>query len=273
VHALSCLFPQGGLSKPLRGLYLACELHKQAVDGDVFIYSNYIASLDGRIALRESHTHEFSVPKSIANPRDWRLYQELAAQADIMLTSARYFRQLEKGCAQDLLPVGKGKEHEDLHDWRKKQGLRAQADVMIMSSSLDIPLESLAYVSDRKIWVITTSSASLERKKALKALGVNILIGGETSVQGDILKKHLIDLGYRSAYMIAGPQVHYMLLQAGVLNRMFLTTHLSLLGHDDFHTILQGKMDPVNCELLSLYLDTQAQQMFGQYRISYTQNI
>ncbi|MDQ6973345.1 MAG: pyrimidine reductase, partial [Mariprofundaceae bacterium] len=82
-----------------------------------------------------------------------------------------------------------------------------------------------------------------------------------------LLKQHLIDLGYRSAYMIAGPQIHYMLLQAGVLNRIFLTTHLSLLGHDNFHTILQGHMEPVSCELLSLYLDTHEQQMFGQYRV------
>ncbi|MDQ6995464.1 MAG: dihydrofolate reductase family protein [Mariprofundaceae bacterium] len=249
------------------------ELHKQAAVDDVLIYSNYIASLDGRIALWDSSTDEFSVPKSIANVRDWRLYQELAAQSDIMLTSARYFRQLAKGCAQDLLPVGKGKEHDDLHAWRKQQALSPQPDVMIVSSSLDIPLQSLAYVSDRKVWVITTSQASADRKRSLQALGVTILIGGETSVQGDVLKKHLIDLGYRSAYMIAGPQIHHILLQAGVLNRLFLTTHLSLLGHDVFHTLLQGEMKPMACELLSLYLDSQGQQMFGQYRIAQMQNI
>ncbi|MDQ6973606.1 MAG: dihydrofolate reductase family protein, partial [Mariprofundaceae bacterium] len=186
MHTLNCLFPQSGLSKPLRGLYLACKLHQEAVDGDVLMYSNYIASLDGRIALHDSHSHEFAVPKSIANDRDWRLYQELAAQSDIMLTSARYFRQLAKGCAQDLLPVGKGKPHDDLHAWRKNQKLSPQPDVMIVSSSLDIPLESLAYVADRKIWVITTSHANKERKRALEAVGAHILIGGKTAVQGDL---------------------------------------------------------------------------------------
>ncbi|MDQ6994188.1 MAG: pyrimidine reductase, partial [Mariprofundaceae bacterium] len=67
--------------------------------------------------------------------------------------------------------------------------------------------------------------------------------------------------------------IHHILLQAGVLNRLFLTTHLSLLGHDVFHTLLQGEMKPMTCELLSLYLDSQGQQMFGQYRIAHTQNI
>ncbi|MBL1353727.1 MAG: dihydrofolate reductase family protein [Zetaproteobacteria bacterium] len=270
---LLCLYPKEEASKPIEGLYLSYQLHRQALEHDVCIYSNYITSLDGRIAVYEGNTNEFSVPACIANTRDWRLYQELAAQADIMLTSARYFRQLAKGCAQDLLPVGMGEDYEDLRHWREKEGLAPQPDVMIVSASLDIPLDILASLSDRKVWVVTTSRANTTQKKALQAIGVGILIAGENSVEGVKLKQHLIEKGYRSAYMIAGPQVHQTLLMAGVLNRMFLTTHLSLLGHDAFHTILQGNMSPVSCELSSLYLDVKGQQMFGQYRISHTQNI
>jgi len=248
-------------------LYLDCDLHQQAAEGDVFIYSNYIASLDGRIALRQNDTDGFSVPTCLANPRDWRLYQELAAQADVMLTSARYFRQLAKGCAQDLLPVGQGESYQDLRQWREHEGLAAQPDVMIVSASLDIPLDSLAGLPDRKLWVVTTTRASAAKKAALQRMGVGILIAGESRVEGAKLKEHLIEQGYRSAYMIAGPQVHQTLLQAGVLNRLFLTTHLSLLGQNEFHTILQGDMSPVLCALHSLYLDMEGSQWFGQYDI------
>jgi len=266
------LYPKGGSEKPLQGLYLAHQLHKRASEHEVFIYSNYIASLDGRIAIRDADSGEYAVPGAIANVRDWRLYQELAAQSDIMLTSARYFRQLDKGCAQDLLPVGQGKAYDDLRVWRERQGLAPQPDIMIISSSLDIPLRSLASLSNRKIWLVTTEQASPTKKKALQAMGVGILIAGETRVEGQKLQQHLIKQHYRSAYMIAGPQVHQTLLQSGVLNRMFLTTHLSLLGQDSFHTILQGDMPPISCELTSLYLDTEGQQMFGQYRIAHTSN-
>ena len=100
------LYPAPQQKIPLKGLYLSLSLHRQAESGEVFIYANFIASLDGRISLLDAHGEQ-GVPASLANKRDWRLYQELAAQSDIMLTSARYFRQLARGNAQDLLPVGR----------------------------------------------------------------------------------------------------------------------------------------------------------------------
>jgi len=265
--SVQCLFPPANASKALQGLYLECALHKQAVADDVFIYSNYIASLDGRIALRDGQTGESSVPASIANKRDWRLYQELAAQADVMITSARYFRQLEQGCAQDLLPVGQEPDYADLAVWRAEQGLKPQPDVVIVSASLDIPLAAIKSLHNRRIWVLTVKGVDASRCKQLEDIGVRVVQMDGKSVQGKTLRYFLINQGYRSAYMIAGPAVHHTLLAAGVLNRLFLTTHLSLLGHDEFHTILQGDMAAVKAELCSLYLDDEGGQMFGQYKL------
>ncbi len=265
--SVQCLFPLPNNIKPLRGLYLDCALHRQATVGDVFIYSNYIASLDGRIALRDEQSGEFSVPDSIGNKRDWRLYQELAAQADIMITSARYFRQLDRGCAQDLLPVGQEPDYADLAVWRGKQGLNSQPDVVIVSASLDIPLRAVKSLVNRQVWVLTVKNADATRCKLLEDSGVTVVQAGVEQVQGQALKDFLIKHGYRSAYMIAGPALHHTLLASGVLNRLFLTTHLSLLGHSDFHTILQGNMAPIMTELRSLYLDSNGGQMFGQYDI------
>jgi len=250
---------------PLHGVYLELSLHRCAKRDDLFIYSNFISSLDGRISLRDAKMGEFSVPSSIANGRDWRLYQELAAQSDVMLTSARYFRQLAQGCAQDLLPVGRGEAYEDLLLWRHQQGLQPQPDVVIVSASLDIPLAAVQMFSDRKVRVITSNQSDTARRLRLEAVGIEVLIAGEKRVSGEALKTCLIALGYRSAYMIAGPQLHHTLLKDQVLNRMFLTTRFSLLGQNDFHTILQGDMPPVDCTLLSLYLDAEGRQMFAQY--------
>ena len=262
------LLPHSSLLQPLCGLYLDLALHQQAKHGDVFIYSNYIASLDGRIALRDAQRQNFSVPQAIANARDWRLYQELAAQSDIMLTSARYFRQLSKGCAQDLLPVGREKAYEDLQVWRHDQGLKPQPDVMILSASLDIPLASLDALQDRKIWLVTNAQADDHKVRELQSAGVAVLQVAEERVQGKAIKALLIEHGYRSAYMIAGPQVHQTMLADQVLNRLFLTTHLSLLGQDAFYTILQGSISPVMCEVESLYWDAVGKQMFAQYVVN-----
>ncbi len=270
--SVQCLFPPSSHTKPLQGLYLDCCLHQQAAIGEVFIYSNYIASLDGRIALRDSQTGEFSVPASIGNKRDWRLYQELAAQADIMITSARYFRQLDKGCAQDLLPVGQEPDYADLARWRSEQGLKPQPDVVIISASLDIPLAAVKSLQNRRVWVLTVQGADASRRKQLEDVGVGVVqiaLEQENAgkVQGKAVQCFLIEHGYRSAYMIAGPAIHYTLLADGVLNRLFLTTHFSLLGQHDFHTILQGDMAPVMAELRALYLDYGGKQMFAQYDI------
>ena len=86
------LYPKPHVMVPLEGVYLQLNLHKQGTAKKPLIYSNYIASLDGRISVRDAETGEFRVPETIANKRDWRLYQELAAQCDVIITSARYFR-------------------------------------------------------------------------------------------------------------------------------------------------------------------------------------
>lgn len=265
------LFPAPQEELPLEGLYLGLNLQRQAAEGDVLIYSNYITSLDGRIAIKNHDSGEFEVPNTIVNKRDWRLYQELAAQSDVMLTSARYFRQLEKGCAQDLLPVGPRDEYADVLDWRRTQGFADQPAVAILSNSLDIPPAVLGGITDRDIYVFTHEGAEPGKVAALGTQGVRVCIAGTSQVEGDLLKAQLAGFGFRSAYMIAGPQVHCTLLAAGALDRLFLTTYHRLLGGSEFHTMLGGNLPTsVRCELLSLYLDQAPghPQSFAQFSLT-----
>jgi len=267
------LFPEDGQSINLHGLYLAMNLHRQAAVDDVFIYANYIASIDGRIALSTNDSSEFEVPAAITNPRDWRLYQELAAQSNVLLTSARYFRQLAQGCAQDLLPVSLDDAYTDLAQWRRQQGLKIQPDVMVLSSSLDLPLAALQSLTDRQVLIVTGAAADAGKRAVLEAEGFQVLLAGDRQVEGGALKELLIAHGYRSAYMIAGPEVHDALLSAGVLDELFLTMHLSLLGGDSFYTITGKQLEiPVGLQLRTLYLDQQDtdSQLFARFRIGDT---
>lgn len=264
------LYPPAAESPPLDGCYLELALHRRAAIGEVLVYGNYIASLDGRISLLNPESGEFEAPKAITNPRDWRLYQELAAQSDVMLTSGRYFRQLAKGCAQDLLPVGREPAYADLRDWRAEQGLKAQPDVVIFSASLDLPLESLRSLSERRVCVLTCSSADGGRAERLRDAGIELFVIGEHAVTGHGVRRWLIEQGYRSAYMIAGPEVCRTLVLDGALDMLFLTTHLSLLGGDRFHTLLGGELrEPVDLQLARLFFDQNgdAPQFFAQYRL------
>jgi riboflavin biosynthesis pyrimidine reductase len=198
-------------SLPLTGTYLSLNLHQRALSNGTFIYANYISSLDGRISLFDDVQGEYVVPKSIANARDWRLYQELAGQSDVMLTSARYFRQLAKGKAQDLLPVGSNPDYDDIRLWREEQGLKVQPDVVVLSNSLEIPLAALAKLSDRKVIVLTGNKANKEKIDILEQAGAQVL-QAEDEVNGHFVRESLMKLGYQSAYMIAGPKVHQTLV-------------------------------------------------------------
>ena len=264
------LYPTAEEERPLQGLYLGLNLHRQAADGDLLIYSNYIASVDGRISLTTEHSSETQVPADIINRRDWRLYQELAAQADVMITSARYFRQLAKGEAQDLLPVGQEDEYADLLDWRESEGLQAQPDVLILSNSLDIPESALKLLQGRRVLICTGKHAEPEKIAALQAAGAELFEMDTPDVSGAAVKDLLIAQGYRTAYMIAGPQVHRTLIADRVLDRLFLTTRLRLIGGTGFDTIVSGEIGGVaDLQLLSLYLDRNdsTSQLFAQYAL------
>jgi riboflavin biosynthesis pyrimidine reductase len=265
---LTRIWPAPAEQIALEGAYLSLNLHRQAGAGGILVYANYIASVDGRIALHDPTTGEFSVPAAIANTRDWRLYQELAAQADVMIVSARYMRQLAKGTAQDLLPVGEGDAYRDLSDWRAAADLKPQPDVVIVSASLDIPDVALSRLADRRIIVATAAGADVSAVESLRKRGIDVVIAGEGRVEGMALRQVLAGMGYRSAYMIAGPAVHRMLLAAGAIDRLFLTTRHRLLGGGDFHTLLEQDLPgPVGLRLNALYLDAEGGQHFADYDI------
>jgi len=254
----------------LNELYLELKLHRLAEAGDVLIYGNYIASIDGRISQLNASHGEFEAPNAITNLRDWRLYQELAAQSDIMVTSARYFRQLDRGCAQDLLPVGMQPAYADLLAWREAQGLKAQPDVLIVSASLDIPLASIERLEGRRICVLTGESADPQQIELLREHGGEVFTLGAGSVDGMRLRQWLIGEDYRSAYMIAGPEVFRTLVVAEAIDQLFLTTHLSLLGGEQYHTLLEGSISmPVHARLMRLFFDENvaSPQMFAQYAL------
>lgn len=261
------LYPLPSASLPLARLYLHHPLHRIADAPDPLVYANFVTSLDGRIALPRPGRSSHGVPPAIGNTRDWRLYQELAAQSDLLVTSARYFRQFAEGEAQDHLPVGAGERFADLRQWRLDQGLNAQPDVAIFSASLDIPTAALQTYSDRRVHVLTGADADPARVDALRAAGVEVHFAGPgTNADGAQAIAALQRLGYRRIYVIAGPAVFYTLVRAGVLQRLYLTLSHRLLGGEDFDTFTWGsELQPApKLALRSLFYDAAAPEGAGQ---------
>lgn len=260
------LYPGAPEPVALEGAYLAHGLHRASAAAPM-VYTNFIASLDGRIALVDPGTRRHRVPAAIANPRDWRLFQELAAQAHVLVTTARYFRDLTQGQAQDALPVSTQAPYADLLAWRRAEGLAPQPAVAVVSASLDLPVPPDLDLQQRAFYVLTGEGADPGRVEALERRGLRVLFAGNGHrVDGRRLVQVLVERGYYSLYAVAGPQLLHTLVSAGVLDRLYLTHAHRLLGGAGYDTILEGAvLDPAaDLRLASLYYDPHAPEGAGQ---------
>jgi riboflavin biosynthesis pyrimidine reductase len=265
------LFPAPVESLTLQGLYLDHALRQREDTARAFVYSNFVASLDGRIALGSAHSSGFAIPKSITNSLDWRLFQELAAQADALIVSGRYIRQLARGAAQDTLPLSEHPAYRDLYAWRHAQGLTSQPAVVVVSEGLDLPrIEALS--RDRSVFVATGSKANTADVRALERRGIAVIVAGPGRwVEGRRLREALEQRGLMVVYSIAGPQIAAMLLADHALDRLYLTHVHRILGGHDYTTLTEGPRlsPPVDFELFALYYhpvsEKSAGQMFSVY--------
>ncbi len=256
------LFPPPHEELPLKGLYLSHRLQ-----GRQLVYTNFATSLDCRIALPDPKRGIHRIPTQVTNARDWRLFQELAAQADLLLTSGRYFRDLASGQAQSFLPLSNDPRHADLLHWRAAHGLSPQPAVGVLSASLDVPLPPSLHQEGRPVYIFTGAAADKGRVHILEQQGAKVLCAGNGNrVDGRALMHMLERLGFRSVYSIAGPEVLHTLLAADAVDRIYLTfTHL-LLGGEEFDTLVTGPQltPPVTVQLASLYFDPYAPPGTGQ---------
>jgi riboflavin biosynthesis pyrimidine reductase len=265
------LHPNYGKAHALEGLYLNQDLRKSTESGaGAFVYANFITSLDGRIAT--PHGNEgLRVPETLINDRDWRLFQELAIQADVLLTSGRYLRDYAAGHAQEILRVYDDPALSDLAEWRQAQALPLQPAIAVISASLDFPLPPALVAGDRRVIILTTQNAPRERLQALQAQDLQVLIAGDEHVEGITAIKMLGENGYRLIYSAAGPRVLHLLLEAGVLNRLYLTFAARILGGAPFASIIEGQLlrSPADFSLQRLFLDVHAPGLGGQLFATY----
>jgi len=265
------LYPLTARAHLLTGLYLAHELrHTQNELGRIFILANFISSLDGRISI-ESAPGQEKIPDQIANPRDWRLFQELAVQADLVITSGRYLREFAGGEAQDILRVYDDPDLADLKHWRLERGLKPYPDLAVISKSMAFPVPDELRRGDRKVLVFTTRNADRLQVTNMEDQVDQVITVGDQSVDGSMLRETLADLGYGVVFSAAGPRIHHLLLSAGVLDRLYLTLANKIIGGEQFSSIVEGPLlrPGTAFQLHTFYYDTAAFNGEGQFFISY----
>ncbi|WP_420644485.1 RibD family protein [Candidatus Leptofilum sp.] len=263
------IFPQSS-HFPLQNLYINHNLRQYAGRERPYIYANFVVSLDGRIAIPHPTKPGLKVPENVANDRDWRLFQELAAQADLIISSGRYLRDWADGRAQEILRVDDPK-FADLREWRKAQGLKPQPDIAIISGSLNFPIPEVLMANGRNVIVFTTANPDPARVAEIEAQAGQLFVVGGQSVSGDQMVQKMAELGYQTVYSAAGPKILRLLLAGGVLNRLYLTQVGRLLGGSPFSSILEGDLleTAVDAQLHTIYYDAKAIDGLGQLLLAY----
>ena len=271
------LYPSPVRERPLKGMYLDHAIHQLGSPSRPFVYANFLSSLDGRISLIDPETDHPYVPEVLTNQNDFRLFLELHAQADCLITHGGYLRALQSGTLGNILQVGRSEMSPDLIEWRRSHGMTEQPAIVITSASLDFPIHASIARHRQICYIATGRRADPERIRYWQSAGFPVLLAGHgRMVQGSALVAELAMLGYRSIYLIAGPQMLDTMLRERQLSRLYQTISLQLLGGETFHTLLPGP--PLGAagqlELSGLYYDSgeknRAAQLFAQFETTTT---
>jgi len=266
------LYPSAGTQRALDGTYLAHDLRALGTPDAPFVYANFVSSLDGRIAVVEAHTKESYVLEELTSGHDWRLFQELQAQADCMVTHGGYLRALAERKFQDILQVGVAKQALDIGRWRSEHGLTRQPAIAIVSRTLNFPIPPSLEQHEQPVHIITGNDAPADRVAHWREHGCEVIFGGTgDSVQGAPMIRALGDRGYGRVYLLAGPQMLETVLRDRALSRLYLTVTHQVIGGERFHTLTAGpRLGPAGrLQLHTLYYDASAPKGTGQWFSSF----
>jgi riboflavin biosynthesis pyrimidine reductase len=260
------LYPGAGVERPLRGLHLGDDVRSRPRPSGSYVYTGYIASIDGKIALEGSS----GAPKATRNDRDWRLFQELMLQSDVVLASGRYVRDKKVGgTVQSIIPAADDPASADLIAWRTEQDLPARPALAIVTSKAGFDPEVAASLADEVIAVLG-EEPDAETAAALSDAGITVVTAGRGGrVAGDLLLDALAEHGHRVVFSAAGPQVFRTLVP--VIDALYLTVAGRLLAGRSYSTLLEGdELDvPPNFDLGAAYLDPEgpggAVQLFLEF--------
>ncbi|MFZ4701959.1 MAG: RibD family protein [Candidatus Methylumidiphilus sp.] len=261
------LFPPPYESVPLHGLYLGLNLHELGTTEQPFVYANFLASLDGRIAL-ENASGDAYLPKRLTSPADFRLFLELQAQADCLITHGGYLRSLSAGKLGNILHIGQRDDSGDLLEWRVSHGLRPQPVIVVASASLEFPMPESIRDHGQTCLIATGRNSDKVKAGQWRDQGYEVIhAGNDRWVEGGALVSLLGKRGLRSLYLIAGPDMLDTMLRDGKLRRLFQTTTHQLMGGHPFRTVSPGPEygSLGDLKLRSLYYDPTAPDETGQW--------
>jgi riboflavin biosynthesis pyrimidine reductase len=224
---------------PLEGLYLEQRLMDRVAEiGRSLVLTDFLTDKNGVIAKATKDGH-FEIPAALKNSSDWGRYQELMAQADVIISGGSYFKRL--ATSQDVLyQFEPGNAFEKLGQWRLNAGYKKRSpDVAVVTRDLDFELPEKLIQSGRRIVIFTTDSiAKSDKAKSLGDVNTVIIGSGEGGVEGGRMIATLAnDMGYGVIMMASGPHILDLLLKAERLDLIYVTEAQVEIPFEDPSTV------------------------------------
>ena len=261
-------YPEYQLFDSIQGLYL----NESFPETETFVYGSFLTSLDGRIAIGDDNDSQ--VPDHLSSANDFRLFLELRAHADCIVTHGGYLRARTNRTLGDILHTTKPAGNDDLIHWRQQRSLPSSYFVAICSNSLQFP-DPTDLDKDRTL-IVTSKQSDVRRVQEWRARGYRVAIGGEHAVEGDHLVSLLEQTNCRKIFLAAGPKLLISMLATKQLKRLYLTVSQQFLGRRNFYTLTEGcEVDLSHCHFNQARLihdtsDTLAHnQWYNRFDICY----
>lgn len=251
-------YPHAETYESVQGLYLD-EL--SLTDDRVVVYANFINSLDGKIAIQQGG--EYILPKTLTNANDLRLFIELRAQADCIITHAGYMRSLACGKLGDILNIN----DPDIAQWQNQHYTNSQPLIVICSNTLDFPMPE--GLDPQKVLIATHANNDPRRIEQWQSRSYRVIEAGDQYVRAKDLQPHLLALGAQRIYLCAGPQLFESYVADRCVDRLYITLSMQFLGHYAYLPTMLGMQDigAFDLELRRLVVDLshQPHQLFAAF--------
>jgi riboflavin-specific deaminase-like protein len=211
------LLPGGGpadASQIVAGLGL--DARAQAVSGRPYLMLNMASTLDGRASIDGRSG-------SIGNRADRELFHALRASVDAVMAGAGTVRVERYG---RIIP------NETTRARRRARGLAEEPLACIVSARLSLPDDTpLLNEPDARVVIVTPSAASLTGASAQVEY---VRAGSDGRLDLRLAMRELAErFGVRTLLCEGGPHLNAELLQAGVVDELFLSLAPKLTGGED----------------------------------------
>ena len=187
-----------------------------------FYIANFLFSLDGRISIYFPKKNINLTPKSICTEKDYLFFKTIKESADCLVTHTNYFINYEKKIYGNIIDQD-NKPH-----------------IILLSNSLNFKISKKVVSLKNRLTVITTCKKQSKIKK-LRDQGFKVLVeNNKKNVSAKYMDKYINNMGFKIVYFIAGPKIVEDMINKGLLDTLFCTMSINIVGNNIFDTFIRG---------------------------------